>query len=189
MGRDKAWLELAGVPLVECVLAAVKPVVDRLMIVSERSHAQSERLENLATRWNARLLFDLHPGNGPLGGIQTSLCQCERSESALILACDLPFLTSEFLAFLRHRHELDGKTITVPLDAHGQVQPLTAVYSSDCLEEVVKQLDKGKRRIDLLYECVPTSIVAFDAFAHLDGAKRLFTNLNTPEDFQSLIGA
>src|SRR5262245_15621524 len=100
MKTDKAWLEVGGVPMVERALVAARPVAGSLGIIVNAANPQIERYEKLAESGGAKLIFDLHENLGPLGGIHTALAHCEEGESALIMACDLPFITSEFLSFL-----------------------------------------------------------------------------------------
>src|SRR5262245_15099279 len=105
MNRDKAWLEIDGVTMIERALAAAGPVAGRLGIIVNAANSQIERYEKLAGSCGAKLIFDLHEHLGPLGGIHTALAHCAEGESALILACDLPFITPEFLSFLRDIHQ------------------------------------------------------------------------------------
>src|SRR5262245_55147824 len=100
MGQDKSWLEVEGRRLIERVLAAAEPVVEDLSVIINAANPRATDYRLLADGWNARLIHDLQDHRGPLGGIQTALRSCAPGESALILACDLPFLTSEFLALL-----------------------------------------------------------------------------------------
>src|SRR5262244_4600569 len=135
MKLDKAWLEIDSVPMIERAVAAAKPAAGRLGIIVNAANPQIERYERLAESCDARLIFDLHEHLGPLGGIHTALAHCGAGESALILACDLPFITTEFLSFLCDVHQTQNpqsasaqsgrnpqstirnpQSITVPLD-------------------------------------------------------------------------
>lgn len=178
---------LDGQPLIERVLAAAQPVADRLAIVINAANPHAERYWQLAAQWNAILLHDLRENCGPLGGIHTALVNCEAKEAALILACDLPFLTSEFLAWLRQKHESGTANVTVPLNQSGRLQPLVAVYSQSCLPVIEEMLAMDQLKVDRLYERVTTQIVKFGEADCPAVNERLFSNLNSPEDYQSAI--
>src|SRR5215475_12711247 len=184
MNRDKAWLEIEGVPMIERALAAAGPSVDHLGIIVNAANPQIERYEKLAEFCGAKLIFDLHEHLGPLGGIHTALAHCKDGESALILACDLPFITTEFLSFLRNLHQTGNpQSVTVPLDQSDRLQPLAAIYDQS-LEAVVGQmLAADEFKVDLLYSRVSTRKVGFSEFAHLPDAERFFINVNTPEEY------
>ncbi len=189
MGQDKSWLELEGRPMIERVVAAARPVVERLGIIINAANLQTERYEKLAEAWNAKLLFDLHEHLGPLGGIHTALAHCSAHESALILACDLPFITPEFLSLLFEIHRNDDpKSVTVPLDQSERLQPLAAIYAQSCRATIEQMLSAKEFKVDLLYSRVPTRVVNSAEFAHLPNAQRFFININTPEDYRTASG-
>jgi molybdopterin-guanine dinucleotide biosynthesis protein A len=188
MGQDKAWLEIEGRPMIERVIAAARPVVERLGIVINASNPQAERYERLTGSWNAELLFDLHEHCGPLGGIHTALADCAENESALILACDLPFITTEFLSFLSNLHQSgERQAVTVPLDQSNRLQPLAAIFSQSCQTAVEQMLAADDLKVDLLYSRLPVRRVRFAEFAHLPNAERFFVNVNTPIEYRSAI--
>ena len=203
MNRDKAWLEIEGVPIIERVIAAARPAVGRLEIIVNGANPQIERYEKLAGDCGAKLIFDLHDHLGPLGGIHTALAHCGENESALILACDLPFITTEFLSFIRDIHQAEDpqsairnpqsairnpQSITVPLDQSNRLQPLAAIYDQSLEAVVGEMLAARDLKVDLLYSRVSTRQVNFAEFAHLRDAERFFLNINTPEDFRTVAG-
>jgi len=195
MGLDKAWVEINERPMIEHVLAAAQPVAASLSIIISRDNPTTQRYRALADAQHARLLDDLHDHLGPLGGIHTALKSCNAAEAALILACDLPFLTTDFLTLLCARHQVrnpqsairNPQSITVPLNAEGRWQPLVAIYDQVCLPAVEAQLAAQRLRVDRLFETVPTQQVAFSDFAHLPGASQFFVNLNSPEDLSFVV--
>ena len=185
MGTDKAWLEINGHPMIESVLAAAQPVAASLSILINSANPNAKRYRELAAKWNARLLHDLHDHKGPLGGIHTALKICGENESALILACDMPYLPSEFLNFLCQKHLSGTAAITVPIDQEGRLQPLAAIYDQACLPVIKEMLAANRLRVDRLFEQVPTQFVSLDEIAISSLTEKLFSNLNSPEDFAS----
>src|SRR5262245_14200893 len=191
MKRDKTWLEIGGVPMIERVIAAARPAVGHLGIIVNAANPQVERYEKLAESRNAQLIFDLHEHRGPLGGIHTALAHCGANESALVLACDLPFITTEFLSFLSEVHQNAiphsafriPHSVTVPLDQSNRLQPLAAIYDQSLEATVGRMLAANELKVDLLYPRLLTRRVGFAEFAHLPDAERFFVNINTPEEY------
>ena len=86
MGEDKALLELAGRPLVEHAVLKLRRVCQQVNILSANS----------ALARFAPTVTDLHPGSGPLGGIEAALAR-STYEWNLIVPVDVPFPPAAFL--------------------------------------------------------------------------------------------
>ena len=91
MGRDKAWIEFRGRPLVQHVLEALRPICAELLLVGP----ETEKYLALGTR----LIPDVRPGSGSLGGIYSGLLEV-KTEHAIVVACDMPFLSGPLLEYL-----------------------------------------------------------------------------------------
>src|SRR5262245_8582164 len=183
MRTDKAWLEIENRPMIEHVLGAVRPVADRIGVIVNGKTANLERYRKFSTRWGVELIPDLHDYRGPLGGIHTALERCPgQSSSAVILACDLPGITTEFLLLLAQIHKAEKNELTVPVDQFGRSQPLAAIYATRCLPVVRELLAMDLLRVDGIYPRVKLRRVSFEEFAQLPNAERFFININTKED-------
>jgi len=190
MGTDKAWLAIENRPMIERALAEVRPVVNRLSVVVNAANPHLQRYESLAESYDAKVIHDLHDHRGPLGGIGTALTYCKNDRSALaalailILACDMPFITTEFLAFLVDLHQREANQLTLPVDQEERLQPLVGVYSAACRPAVEQMLKTDDLRVDNLCRRVQTRRVAFSEFASLTNAERLFVNINSIEEYR-----
>jgi molybdenum cofactor guanylyltransferase len=187
MGADKAWLILDaqdGRPMVERVIDAAQSITGHTAVVVSSGSARLDDYRALAARRQVELLFDRHAYRGPLGGIHTALAAYPR-QHVLALACDLPFLTPDFLKFLRDIHEREANDVTVPVDAAGRTQMLVGLYSPACLAPVARMLDEDQLKVELLCARVKARRVTFAEYAHLPDAARLLVNLNTPEEYRS----
>ena len=171
MGRDKAWLELDGVTMIERVIAALRPVTERVTIIANRPEY---------TRLNLPVVADQHPGVGPLEAIRTALSHA-RQPLVVLAGCDLPFVTPQLFA---HLLRLGGDAqAVVPLDDSGRLEPLCAVYATSALAAVSELIAVGERKVSRLFERIPTRFVSFNELDHLDGARRFFDNINSPQDY------
>ena len=172
MGRDKAGLQLGGQALIERVLAALRPLDCPSFVVARQAtdHAHLD----------LPVCPDLFPGAGPLGGLCTAL-QHTATPALLLLACDLPFLTAEFLRFLANR--LGPRQALIPHSAEG-LQPLCAVYARSCLPAIENALARGERRMNAFHPEVDLEILEPEEWQAFDPHDLLFSNLNTPEEYQ-----
>ena len=170
-GRDKRALRVGPTTILERQLAALDGLVDRVFLVGGDPVAGDRPLPAVVP--------DRLPDAGALGGLYTALCEAAGSH-VLVVACDLPFVTTTLLARLIGLADGDCDAV-VPRSTDG-LQPLCAVYARRLAGEVRGRIESDRLKIqDLLgtirvRELGPAEIAAFDA----DG--RLFFNVNTPND-------
>ncbi len=173
MGTDKAQLLIENETFVERIAATLEEVTDSVTLVGSRqSHPRVPSVP------------DQFPGWGALGGLHGALAACT-SEWAIVVACDLPFVTAElfeYLASLRTDHDA-----VAPLQSDGRPQPLAALYRIEpCLARANQLIETGHRRPLQLLELVNTRWVPFTELTNLAQAERFFVNINTPDDYDAL---
>ena len=174
MGRDKAFLDFGGRPLIACVADQVRQV-GREVIVAGGAGDGLARYAPFADR----CVPDAYPGVGTLGGIHAGL-QVARHDLALVVACDMPFLNSELLAWFVAA--ADGWDLVVLQHEQG-VEPLHAVYRKTCLPSIEATILSGERCAFAFYDQIRVRFVNPDEIAHLDPGLSSFRNLNTPQDW------
>ena len=174
MGRDKALLPVDGATFLERVARAATPVARTITVIGREG-----------SFGGYRALPDLRPGLGPLAGIETALASAT-TPSALVVACDLPLVSTALLELLLDAAAAAAESIVVPEDAAGRPSPLCALYPRASRETVARLLDEGERRPRALFAAYPTRIVRFDEYRHLPAAERLLENVNTPDDYDRI---
>ena len=177
MGADKSRLVLKGRTTASLITEALRPVTINVSLVGSSADPTNPSLRNIP---------DLQERWGPLGGIQAALHACE-TDYCLVVACDLPFLTSELFAYLLQLRSKADATIdaVVPLQSDGRPQPLCAVYKKGaCLMAAEKAIALGEHTPRAMLDKVKTRYVNFSEFASLPGSEHFFFNLNLPEDYE-----
>jgi molybdopterin-guanine dinucleotide biosynthesis protein A len=173
MGRDKAFLQIAGKTLFERALAIFRESFDRLMLVGDRA----ERFAG----YGLPVLPDIYPGSA-LGGLYTALYHAE-TEYIFVSSCDLPFPNRKMLLFLCSLR--DGFDAVVPSTAHG-FEPLFALYAKSCLGPMRELLESGNFCAYAYYPQVRVRYVQDEEIAHFNRDGRSFMNVNTPEEFEKI---
>jgi len=174
MGTDKSQLLIERQTFTERIADTLRKVTDSVTVVGRTLSDSS--LPSVP---------DVYPQWGALGGLHAALTAATR-EWAIVVACDLPFVTSELfshLATLRLDHDA-----VVPIQPDGRPQPLAAFYRVEpCRRRATELIEMGQRRpLDLL-ETVKTRWVAFDEIRNLDQSEWFFVNINTPKDYDEAI--
>jgi molybdopterin-guanine dinucleotide biosynthesis protein A len=165
MGRDKALLPFDGSTLVERIAARVRAAAGSVTLVGP-----PDRYGRLGLPVAADLIEDC----GPLGGVYTAL-KISSAPWNLIVACDMPAVTSGFLAgLLEAARDADAECF-VPATGSG-LHPLCAVYHRQALSVIEYALDhKSFKMHDLLRSLRTVSWPAADA--------SMLENINTPVEW------
>jgi molybdopterin-guanine dinucleotide biosynthesis protein A len=164
MGRDKSQLFLDDKTFTEKISDTLSQVTDSVTIV--------------------RADQDIYPNWGALGGLHAALAACKR-EWAIVVACDLPFVTAQLFDYLASLR--DTSDAIVPVQADERTQPLCALYRIEpCLPRATELIETGHRRpLDLL-QLVNTRWVPFTELRNLAQAEKFFVNITTPEDYDAV---
>lgn len=176
-GTDKALVTLAGRTMLQRTGELLAEVCDEVTIVAPAGKYANAAWPVLADRW---------PGEGPLGGILTALSAMQNFESgtawALIVSCDMPFLTREFLTFLWKGAAASNAQVVVPESGSG-LEPLCACWSASAAAGVKSAFDSGVRKVTEAMKRLPMEVLDESAWKRFDTEGRLFWNMNTQADF------
>jgi molybdopterin-guanine dinucleotide biosynthesis protein A len=172
MGRNKAFLELEGIPLVEHVLRTFRGIFPKVMIVSSDPAAYRS--------YDAMVVADEIDKPGPLTGIYSGLLH-STDEHNFIAACDMPFLHPGLISYMAGL--VKGQDIVVPV-VDGRVEPLHAIYSTGLLPFIEKKLSEDARQIQGIFSEARVRYVTEKEIARYDPEQRSFRNINTPEEYK-----
>jgi molybdopterin-guanine dinucleotide biosynthesis protein A len=177
MGADKAFAMLNGRTLLERALDLARAVTVDVAIVGA------------ASKFNqyAPVVEDVFPNCGPLAGIHAAL-QSSTTDLNLILAVDVPFITTELLGYLLSQATSDNKAMAVvPRTSRGW-HPLCAVYRRQFAIPAEAALRAGSYKIDSLFTGIKMRAVDEAELAAHNFSSHLFSNLNTPEELTAAGG-
>ena len=174
MGTDKALLPIGNESFVQRIGRELSRVTATVSVVGKPGQ----------TDFGFPIAPDVHEHWGALGGVHAALAAC-RSEWALIVACDLPNVSSAlFQRLLVLRKGFDA---VAPVQVDGRRQPLCAAYRvAVCLPQAEALIKTGQRKPVALLQSVATRWLDFSELSDLNGAEQFFDNINTPRDYERL---
>jgi molybdopterin-guanine dinucleotide biosynthesis protein A len=132
------------------------------------------------------IVEDVSPELGAPGAILTALQRSE-TEGVFVIACDLPFASSELITFLWQRFEGESADAVVPVQPDSFKQTLCAFYrKSKCLVPFQGEILRSDLTpsVRAMIEKVSPVYVSYEEIADLEGAADFFLNLNTPLDLE-----
>jgi molybdopterin-guanine dinucleotide biosynthesis protein A len=168
MGRDKAHVEIDGLPTASRLSRLLADLFEEVLIVGGNPPAAA----------CGRRVADPEGPQCPLRGIAGALAaaSCER---VLVVATDLPLVTADLLLALVAWPEADA---VVPRTARGP-HPLCALYRREPVLEVARaRLFDGRLALRGLLEAIDTVTLEEADLALVDPDGTALLNVNTPED-------
>lgn len=174
MGTDKTLLLFEGLPLVLRAVQRISSCAEEVLLVVADPGKYAG--------FGARVVVDLVPRRGPLGGLLSGL-SASRAELNAVVAGDMPFFSPELMLQLAAHAE--GFDAVVPLHM-GRWEPLHAVYSRNCLVAARALLAESEKAglADLLRR-VRTLPVAVEDLDPARDWETVFLNVNTPQDLEA----
>ncbi len=169
-GNDKGLIEFNGKPLIEHVIERLSAQTDDITINANRNQ---ERYQQYAP-----VISDSYPDYpGPLGGIHAGL-KDSNSDWVGFVPCDSPFIDAAVVErFCQSVTDQSDILVAHDGDFH---QPVFTMFHKRVLPKLEAFLERGDRKIILLYKECHTDYVDFS------DSPECFVNLNTPEELAKL---
>jgi molybdopterin-guanine dinucleotide biosynthesis protein A len=137
MGRDKATMPVAGVPMAARVARALEAGGCSPVVLVGGGDA----LDALGWPWVA----DLHPGEGPVGGLLTALAAVG-GDDVLVAACDLPDLDAATVATVLAAAASNPGAEVVAAETE-RLEPMLAWWPATSTPLVQERFDRGVRAL------------------------------------------
>jgi molybdopterin-guanine dinucleotide biosynthesis protein A len=190
MGRAKATLPLAGATVLEHILRVTEIVgLPRILVGSHETQSEDADLCSLRLSTGLPLVRDQYPDAGPLAGLH-AVFAATQAQRVLLLACDLPFLTSSFLNWLLRQSDTGDSgsgTSVVPVDDEGRLHSLCAVYHESVRPTLSQALEARSLRFQDFVKASGLRLLGPEQWAGFDGDGQLLANINEPQDYHAAL--
>ena len=174
MGEDKALKPFLGRPLIQRVIERLSPIADELIVTTNRP-ADYEFL-------GLRLVPDLKPGRGALGGLYTAIASAT-SPLVAVVACDMPFASPMFFEGARRLIVEEEADVVIAKTDEGY-EPIHALYRREtCLPAIESAIAADQWKVISWFPQVKVRVLTSDEVKLFDPSGLCFWNLNTPEEF------
>ncbi|MFP4529576.1 MAG: molybdenum cofactor guanylyltransferase [Candidatus Kapaibacterium sp.] len=174
MGRDKALIEISGVPLIQNSINLLRNFFEDVFVAGG-----DDRIRNAC---DAPIYEDEFPGYGPIAGLHTALKNAQ-NESVLLISVDMPFVRRQVLRQICLGS--DAGAVNIP-NCSGELQPLCAIYPKSILPKV-EEILKSTADPDLAGDALSLRRLAdeYGREVELSDCLDAFFNINTPDDLEA----
>lgn len=174
MGEDKALKPFLGRPLIQRVVERLSPVADELIVTTNRPKDYAFL--------GLRLVPDLKPGRGALGGLYTAIASAKNPIVAVV-ACDMPFASGTLLEAGSRLIVDEGADVIIARSEEGY-EPLHAVYRREtCLPAIEAAIHADQWKVIAWFPQVKVRVLTSEEIKGYDPLGLAFWNVNTPEEF------
>src|SRR5690349_15466449 len=135
MGEDKALKTFLGRPLIQRVIERLSPIADEVIVTTNRPDEYSFLNTSTSSVQRLRLIPDLKPDRGALGGLYTAIASASNPTVA-VLACDMPFASATLIE-AASRLLIEEQADVVIAKTDEGYEPIHAVYRREtCLPAI-----------------------------------------------------
>ena len=204
MGEDKGSMEIDGKPMIIHVLESLNSQIDEAIIVlndSERIAKYMSLIQEYSNfDFNIKFVEDEIKNKGPLSGIMTGL-KTILSDYALVLPCDSPFISSNFIVFMfdtlnkllesnsdiegivpYHSSEINSSKAIVLRNS----EPLHSIYKRETYSIIKNLLNSDEKQVKSFISIINSYFIPVDKkdnYSEIDEIN--FKNINYKNDFKN----
>ena len=184
MGRDKGSMIIRDKPMIKHILSTLNHHINEVIIVlnnQTRIDTYGEFINADDYSYTVTFVEDEIKDKGPLPGIMTGLKHIN-GEYALILPCDSPYVSSQYIDTIFKELDEDYQAIVPYHDSENKLktsEPLHSIYNKNIIPEIEKLLNSDILHIKGLIEKIDSKFVLID---NKKIEKKEFRNLNRPQD-------
>jgi len=192
MGEDKALKPFLGRPLIQRVIERLSPIADEIIVTTNRPADYAFLNTSTGSVHRLRLLSDLKPGRGALGGLYTAIASAAHPIVAVV-ACDMPFASGTLIeAAGRLLVEEEADVVIARVAPRAErvgksdegYEPLHAVYRREtCLPAIESAINADQWKVIAWFPQVKVRVLSSEEIKRYDPAGLAFWNVNTPEEF------
>jgi molybdopterin-guanine dinucleotide biosynthesis protein A len=173
MACDKKNLTLGSVNILSNLVNKLATLFDEVLLSTNDG----------AVYGNAVTLKD-EIGIGPLAGIYRGLSVC-KSEYLYVTACDMPFLSGEYIKFLETIVKTEPADACVARREDGFYEPFNAFYNKSALPVITEAIINDRYGLNRILDDLELYVVEYPVTCHYAGGN-MFYNINYKEDLQRL---
>ncbi len=170
--KNKAFLKIGNKILIEQIVKKMRKLSDEVIIVTNTP----QKFNYL----NVRIIKDIIPNKGSLGGIYSGLFFA-KNYTALVVACDMPFLNIPLLKYIIS-YSQDYDIVIPKIDNF--FETLHATYSKKCLQPIKKLIDANNLKIIDFFPEVNVKFVGKKGIEKFDPDFISMFNINNLEDLE-----
>lgn len=175
-GKNKAFLKINEKFFLENITEILGKIFDEIIIVTNNP----EEYDFIKDKYF--IIKDKIKNIGPLGGIYSALLQTTK-EAVFIVACDMPYLHGDVIQKEINTFNIFNCDAVVPRINH-YIEPLHSIYKKNIADNLYSFIKNSKNySVKKFLKIINVNYLDIE---DNDFYKKVFTNINTPEDIEKI---
>ncbi len=172
-GEKKTFRKLGNLMILEGIYRLLKSLFREIIVVVNEPQEFAG--------WDMTIATDIIPLKCALAGLHAGLFYASYPY-AYVIAGDTPFVKQSIIKYIVDRIDLKYDVI-IPR-THDGLEPLSAVYSKNCIPLIENNLEKNIVVIKEFFQKKRVREIPAKELEKLDPEMRFSFNINTPDDFE-----
>lgn len=172
-GKKKTFRKIGDATILESIFKVFSNLFKEVIIVvnDPKDYADCDMT----------VVTDIIPSQCALAGLHAGLFYASYP-NAYVAACDTPFVKEKVIEHIVNQIE-PGLDVVIPRTDDG-LEPLSAVYSKECIPLIEKNLEKNIFMIKKFYRKKRVKEIPVEQLKAIDPDMQFIFNINTPEDLK-----
>jgi len=175
LAQEKAFLRIGERTIIEEQEDTLSKIFDEIIIVTNTL----DNFKNI----KAKVVNDIVPDSGPLGGLYSGLAVSSNIHSFLI-GCDMPFINLNLIEYMIQ--QIGESDIVIPSSSRG-FETLFAIYSLNCLETIRREIELRNLKLLDILNFYKVKYISQEEIEKFDPEEFSFFNVNSPKDYEKAL--
>ncbi|MBF0376791.1 MAG: molybdenum cofactor guanylyltransferase [Desulfamplus sp.] len=175
-GNNKAFLTLGGKTIISRLISILEMYFDEILLVTKNPEDYSNYTKQV------KIITDIYEARSSLTGIHAGIYHAKNFFS-FVVPCDAPFIQPPLIKLLLDSITPESDVVIPHHD--GYYEPLCAVYSKRCIEQIEYLISLGNYKIYNLFKVINLKTVEKDKLTESDPELISFFNVNTPDSLEA----
>jgi len=179
-GTPKALLEFRNERLLHRQIRQLRQRCAEILLVTNDPVLFRPHLDG-----DIRVIADVYPGCGPLGGMHAAF-SAARFPLVWLVGCDMPFISPSAAFLMLQRLEPSTCDAVIPRIG-GRLHPLHGIYHPRCADVIPGMLESQRYKIGEFLQRIRCRPLDQSVFREEGIDPRFVCNVNSPEDYRAAL--
>lgn len=165
----------------DTIIYKLKKCFDQIIVVTNNPSIYDKKTRRVLK--DVLITTDLIKNKGPCVGLYSGL-SISTNEDNFLLACDMPYINYEYIGYLLNTPYKNA--LVYKNDRY--YEPFYGMYKKNLTSKLEEFISEDKNSLNGFLMSIDPDIIDSSLVEKFDKDKKMFTNINYPDQWESIIG-